>query len=66
MWEAVFEIVLAFAAFALPIATLLLMWWIYKAVLEAKNHLAALRGAAAELVTKLESGKENPGAPPSG
>lgn len=66
MWEPVFDLVLAFAAFALPIATLLLMWWIYKALLEVKNDLAALRGAAAELVRKLENGKGNPGAPPPG
>ena len=66
MWGAVFDIVLALAAFTLPIATLLLMWWVYKAVLEVKNHLAALRGAAEELVRKLENGKVSPGAPPPG
>ena len=66
MWEVVFDMVVGFAALALPIASLLLMWWIFKAVLEVKNHLAALRGAATDLVRKLESGKETPGAPPPG
>ena len=66
LWEAVVDMVVAFAALALPIASLLLMWWIYKAVLGTVNHLAALRAGVAELVRKLEDGKENPGAPPPG
>lgn len=64
--EAVFDMAVAFAVLALPIASLLLMWWIYKAVLGVVNHLAALRGGVAELVRKLEDGKENPGAPSPG